>query len=300
MPSQAIAGDSHYVLVTAARDEAATIGKTIASITRQTILPSQWVIVSDGSTDETETIIRETTRQCPWIQLLVLPSRPGRNFAAVVRSIEHGIHSLTAQEYSFLGLVDADVTFPLDYFERLILEFSKSPRLGLAGGMVVDLGDRRDRLPKNRHEVPGATQFFRREMFESLGGLLAIPEGGWDAITAVMIRMKGYETRLVTDLVVDHHKPRNSSEGGQIRRTWQLGIRDYVLGNHPLFEFVKCVSRIGESPVVIGALSRWIGYCTGVVQQRPRLVPREVVAYIRREQRERLLRMAGVHTGAPP
>ena len=40
----------NYVLVTPVRDEEATIGRTIASVTAQTIPPREWVIVSDGST----------------------------------------------------------------------------------------------------------------------------------------------------------------------------------------------------------------------------------------------------------
>ena len=56
--------------------------------------------------------------------------------------------------------------------------------------------------------------------------------------------MNGYSTRLLTDLVVDHHKPRNVSQGGAVSRKWQMGVRDWALGYDPLFEFIKCAGRI--------------------------------------------------------
>ena len=156
---------------------------------------------------------------------------------------------------------------------------------------MIDIGTPRDRLPRNRQDVPGAVQFFRRECFESLGGLIAIPEGGWDALTCAVARLRGYETRLFTDLIVDHHKPRNIAHGGQLRRRWQLGVRDYGLGYHPLFEFVKCCGKVHHHPLVFGALAWWLGYCSAMLHRRRRLVPAELVAFVRREQASRLRRM---------
>ncbi|MDP3850167.1 MAG: glycosyltransferase family A protein [Luteolibacter sp.] len=280
-----------YVLVTPVRDEEATIGKTIDSVLRQTLLPVEWVIVSDGSTDATDEIVRRAAGAHPWIRLLPLSPRPGRSFAAVVFNTEAGIRHLDFQSYAFLGLLDSDVTFQADYFERLMRHFEAEPALGLAGGVVIDVGLARDRFPRNRMDVPGAAQFFRRECFDSIGGLLPIPEGGWDGMTCAMARMNGYQTRLITDLVVDHLKPRNIAEGGVVRRKWQMGVRDYAAGYHPVFELVKCISRLKERPLLIGAVAWWIGYCMATLQRRKRVVPQTVVEFIRREQLARLSRI---------
>jgi glycosyltransferase involved in cell wall biosynthesis len=280
-------------LVTPARDEAATIGRTIAAVTRQTVTPSEWIIVSDGSTDATDDIVRDAGTRHPWIRLLALPPRTGRSFAAVVHNTELGIRSLNTVSYRFLGLLDSDLDFAPTYFEEVLTRFAASPRLGMAGGVVIDVGRPKHVLPKNRLEIPGAVQFFRRECFESLGGLVAIPEGGWDCLTSVMARMNGYETRLLTDLVVDHLKPRNISQGGSIRRVWQLGERDYAIGYDPLFELVKCVSRVMEPPAIVSAIARWFGFCAAAVARRPRVVPPDVVAFLREEQRKRLTRIPG-------
>jgi glycosyltransferase involved in cell wall biosynthesis len=280
-----------YVLVTPVKNEEASIGVTIESVVHQTVRPAEWMIVSDGSTDRTDEIVRAASLTNPWIRLLAMPARAHRSFAAVVHATEAGVRSLNTDGYEYLGLLDSDVRFQPDYFEKVIECFESSPRLGLAGGVVIDVGLRRDRLPRNRRDVPGAVQFFRRTCFEALGGLLPIPEGGWDALTCARARMMGFETRLLTDLVVDHLKPRNIAEGGLFRRCWQMGIRDYALGYHPLFELVKCLCHIAEPPFFIGGISWWLGYCNATIQRRQRLVPGDLACFVRGEQTQRLRQM---------
>jgi biofilm PGA synthesis N-glycosyltransferase PgaC len=280
-----------YVLVTPVRDEAATIGRTIAAVTRQSVKPLEWVIVSDGSTDGTDEIVARASAEHPWIRLIGLAARPGRSFAAVVQNTEIGLGALTCDDYAFVGLLDADLDFQDDYFEMLLRLFDDEPRLGLAGGVVIDPGREKDRFPRNRIDVPGAVQFFRRECFEQLGGLVAIPEGGWDCLTCAMARMHGFETRLVTELVVNHLKPRNVSQGGMFRRLWQLGVRDYAIGYDPLFELLKCIGRVKERPRLIAGLAHWMGYCATSLKRPARVVPAEIVKFVQEEQRTRMRRL---------
>ena len=49
---------SDYVLVTPAHNEADLIEQTIRSVVAQTVPPKRWVIVSDGSSDGTDDIVR--------------------------------------------------------------------------------------------------------------------------------------------------------------------------------------------------------------------------------------------------
>jgi len=51
-----------YALVTPARNEEALIEQTILSVVAQTIRPVRWVIVSDGSTDGTDEIVKRHAR----------------------------------------------------------------------------------------------------------------------------------------------------------------------------------------------------------------------------------------------
>jgi hypothetical protein len=101
-------------------------------------------------------------------------------------------------------------------------------------------------------------------------------------------RMNGYKTRLFTDLIVDHLKPRNCSEGGFLRRKWQMGVRDYAIGYHPVFEAAKCSTRLTNRPLIVGAFAWWVGYCTAALRHRNRIVPEPIVRHIRKEQLDRL------------
>lgn len=289
-----------YILITPAKNEEALIGTTIESVVNQTRRPAEWVIVSDGSTDRTDAIVQAASAMHPWIRLLALAPRPNRNFAAVVRATETGLSFLSVDDYDYVGLLDADVRFQPDYFERVMEEFEADPELGLAGGTVIDWGHPRDRFPRNLEDVPGAVQFFRRRCFENLGGLLAIPEGGWDALTCARARMTGYKTRLLTSLVVDHLKPRNVAEGGLMRRYAQLGLRDYALGYHPAFEGLKCLRRLKESPFIISGLARWTGYCWGAVRRRKRLIPRDLLQFVRNEQSIKIRQLFGLARNSRP
>jgi len=282
--------NTNYVLVTPVRNEEKFIGRTIASVIQQTILPREWVIMSDGSTDKTNEIVKDAQIRHSWIKLFELPQRDKANWSAVVDNTTIGIASFQEKNYQFIGLLDADLEFSSDYFEKVILEFHQDAKLGLAGGVAIDIGLPKNVLPRNKQDVPGALQFFRRECLESIGGLIPIPEGGWDSVTCIMSRLKGFNTKLITHLVVDHLKPRNAIHGSILKRKWQMGIRDYALGYHPLFEFIKCGSRLlRERPPILAACAWFGGYLTATLFKRPRVIPPEIVRFTRSEQLKRLV-----------
>lgn len=286
-----------YVLITPAKDEETLIGETLASVISQSLLPKEWVIVNDGSTDGTADIVSAVCEDHPWIHLVNLAPRQSRGFDAVVHAAETGASAITVNDYQYIGLLDADLRFGPDYFEKLIQKFEVNPRCGLGGGMVIDLGEPKNRLPRSRQNVPGASQFFRRKCFEDLGGLLAIPEGGWDTITCIQARMLGYETHLFTDLVVDHLKPRNISEGGMLRRMWQMGVRDYALGYHPVFEVFKCIGRVKEDPMIVGASAWLCGYFAAYMVKRERMITNNMLRFSEAEQLKRVKEACGLLRG---
>ena len=59
-----------YVLITPARNEEAHIARILDSVTVQSVLPRKYVVVSDGSTDSTDTIVMDYTRKFKFIELV--------------------------------------------------------------------------------------------------------------------------------------------------------------------------------------------------------------------------------------
>lgn len=58
-----------YVVISPVRNEAAYLRRTIDSMVAQTIRPTAWIIVDDGSGDATAEIALAAARRHPWIQL---------------------------------------------------------------------------------------------------------------------------------------------------------------------------------------------------------------------------------------
>src|SRR5262245_56820361 len=79
-----------YVLITPARNEAAFLEGTIRSVVAQTVLPLKWVIVSDGSSDGTDDIVKKYLPDHPWMDFIRMPERRERHFAGKVNAFNAG------------------------------------------------------------------------------------------------------------------------------------------------------------------------------------------------------------------
>ena len=106
-----------YVLVTPARNEARFIEDTIRSVISQTNRPLRWVIVSDGSTDETDEIVSRYAKDNAWIELVRMPARRERHFAGKVHAFNAGYARLQRLSFDVVGSLDADISFDKNYFE---------------------------------------------------------------------------------------------------------------------------------------------------------------------------------------
>ena len=278
-----------YVLVTAAYNEAAYIEKPISSVIAQTVLPTRWVIVSDGSNDGTDEIASKYARQYPFIELLRITEDHPRNFVAQVNAINRGVRQLHNCRYDFIGNLDADVSFDSSYFERLLGKFDADPLLGLVGGSIFENSSTgfRPRSTNSVSAVAHAVQLFRRQCYEQCGGYTPLPYGGPDWYAEVTARMKGWQVRSFPDLPVYHHRPTGTA-GGLLKACFRQGRMDFSFGTHPAFEILKLARRLPSRPVGLGALFRAAGFIWSWLRREPRSVPAKFAEFLRREQIGRL------------
>jgi glycosyltransferase involved in cell wall biosynthesis len=278
-----------YVLVTAARNEEAYIEKTIKAIISQTKLPARWVIVSDGSTDLTDEIIRRYIKKNDFISLICREGDIKPNFGSQVRAINTGLETLKTIAYDFIGNLDADVSFDHNYYENLLKRFMLNPKLGLAGGFIYERRKEKfsSREFNNVNSVAHAIQLFRRECYDATGGYVPLPYGGPDWVAEVMARMKGWEVQAFPDLKVYHHK-HGAKVRGRMKDGFRQGLMDYSVGSHPLFEGVKCLRRAKEKSYLVISFCRMAGFIWACCRGGKRPVSSEFIRYLRKEQMDRL------------
>lgn len=288
-PSVHAACPPSYVLITPARNEEAFLEGTIRSVASQTVLPKRWVIVSDGSTDRTDQIAREYCSRHGWMELVRRPEHADRQFAAKVHCFRAGYERVKVLDFDIVGNLDADLTFEPDYIAYLLDKFSRNPRLGVAGTPFVEgESSTYDYRFTNIEHVSGACQLFRRECFESIGGYTPIKGGGIDWVAVTTARMKGWTTRTFMDKTIRHHRIMGTGKARPLGARYSLGRQDYYLGNHPLWQVFRTFYQMKYKPYVVGGLALLWGYAAAGLQRRKRPVPDELVAFIRREQVERL------------
>ena len=128
-----------YVVITPAFNEEKYIGMAIAAMTRQSIKPTQWIIVDDGSSDSTAKIIKDTESQYSWISYIYNNKRVGATYyASNVYAIQKGIEQVKNIPYTFLAILDADIELCDDYYERIFEKFLKYQDLGIATGTYLE------------------------------------------------------------------------------------------------------------------------------------------------------------------
>jgi len=279
-----------YVLVTPARNEETFIQQTIESIAQQTYLPLKWVIVNDGSTDSTASKIESLLAKYPWIELVNLPVRKERNFAAKVHAFNAGQERVKDLNYEVIGNIDSDVTFDPDHFEFLLKKFGEDARLGVAGTVFREEGgynSETDSLEGQLH-VSGQCQLFRRECFADIGGYFANKAGGIDWLAVTTARMKGWKTRSYREKYFFHYRHLGTAERSAFAAAFSYGEKDYYLGGSPIWELFRVLFRMLKPPYIVEGLALGLGYGWAAISRQKRVVSKELMKFHRREQMRKL------------
>jgi glycosyltransferase involved in cell wall biosynthesis len=273
-----------YLLVTAARNEEAALPGLIECIRAQTVLPVRWIIVSDGSTDGTDAIAARCASEYPWIKY-VRRAKPAVELKRVEKvspgkasAIELALEHACDCEYEFFACLDADVSMPNDYYEKVIGRLLEDPRLGLAGGAVysvlpdgTDLGGGFT----NPHAVSGAVQVFRRQCYEDIGGLK--PYGHDDCIACEEAEAAGWGVRTFLDIRVVHHAPEEGyarTVRSKVPVCFYLGKVDYIARVPLWFEVVKSAKQSLRRPYLLAGASLLCGYLCAMCRRMQKIPSR--------------------------
>jgi biofilm PGA synthesis N-glycosyltransferase PgaC len=278
------------LLITPARNEGVHLEKTIVSMVSQTTHPTKWIIVNDGSTDETPSIIDRHAASCDWIERLDMPAHRERSFAAKANCFNTACKVAGWLDYDVIGNIDADISFDPDFLAFLLQKFAEIPNLGVAGTPFVEESGYDSTIDsfEGEYHVSGQCQLFRRECLEEVGGYVPNKAGGVDWIAVTTARMKGWETRSFREKRFFHHRTLGTAECGHLEALYSYGKKDYFFGGSALWEVARVAYRMAKPPLVLGGLALGAGFLSAAIRRTNRPVSAELMRFHRREQMRKL------------
>ena len=261
-----------YVLITPCRDEAKYARRCIESVLAQSVLPSLWVVVDDGSSDETPAILAEYAANHPWIRVVRREDRGKRAVGpGVVDAFYAGMETIRMQDFDFLCKFDLDLDLPKKYFEILMRRMGENPRLGTCSGKpYFEEGGRLVSEKCGDEMSVGMTKFYRVTCFLEIGGF--VREVMWDGIDCHRCRMLGWVACSWddSDLRFVHLRPMGSSQKSILTGRMRHGFGQYFMGTDLFYMTVSSTYRLAHPPYVIGGLAMWWGYVKSALAGKPR------------------------------
>jgi glycosyltransferase involved in cell wall biosynthesis len=265
--------------------------ETLDSVVAQSLAPAEWVIVDDGSTDETPQILAEYAARHPWIKIVTRRDRGRRAVGpGVIEAFYDGYAAIAPREFEYLCKLDLDLRLPPRYFETLVERMEADPRIATCSGKAYIEQD--GELVFERHGDDtslGMTKFYRVDRFEAIGGF--VREVMWDGIDCHMCRMQGWIACSWNEpnLRFIHLRPMGSSQQGIYTGRMRHGYGQYYMGTGFIYMLASCASRLNEPPYVLGSLATLWGWLLSALRGLPRYPNPEFRSFLRRYHRRVLL-----------
>jgi len=280
------------LVISPCRNEARTLARTVACMERQTLKPVRWVIVDDGSSDDTPLVLAEAAARIPWLQVVRRRDRGFRHVGGgVVDAFYAGLETANVS-YDYVAKLDVDLEFAPRYLEHALEHFAQDSRLAAISGKVFrPEGEGFVEEFMIDEMVAGQFKLYRREAFEEIGGF--VREVMWDGIDFHRCRMRGWRTASVKDpeLRITHLRLMGSSDHGIYRGRLRWGEGQWFMGSSPFYVFASGVFRMRERPRVIGGLLIICGYLRAALSRRPRYGEPAFRRSLRSWQAQRLRRL---------
>ncbi len=278
---------SRYLTITPAKDEERLLPSLIDSMAKQTVTPARWIIIDDGSTDATASIIDEAAERYSWIAPVHLPPKAVRaegGESVVMSCLPREIW----EQYDFIFRLDADLTFGPLLIEQLLTEFTRDSSLGIAGPRLYEFdGSNWIEMACPAFHTRGAAKMYSRLCFAAIGGL---ETGlGWDTIDEARAMMLGFRSRSFRHIHAFHHRPQGHA-GGFWKSRVAAGRAAYQIGYSPLFVVARALRRSLDRPFIIGGILLLAGYLQGFWNAQRTCSP-ELVRFVRKQQLRRLFWM---------
>lgn len=274
-----------YAVVTPVRNEADNLPRLCAALAAQERLPVSWVVVDTGSTDATLAVTRGLASRHPWLRVERLPESGSlARGGPIAEAFELGYGTLDPRPDIVVKL-DADTSFEPSYFPRLLEEFARDPRLGMASGTCHE---REAGTWRERHvtgtTVWGASRAYRRDCLDQV--LPLERRMGWDGVDEFRANARGWRTRTFKHIPFRHHRREGERDGAAHRARLAQGRAARFLGYRLWYLALRALWHARREPAALAMI--W-GYLRATLAREPQLEDPAARAYLRRQQSLRLL-----------
>ena len=288
-----------YVLISPGRNEAKYMRRTLDSVAAQSVPPALWIVVDDGSTDESPAILREYQAKLPYLRVVTRPDRGGRSVGpGVMEAFYAGLETTRLEDFDYVCKMDLDLALPPRYFERLMERMEADPRLGTCSGKAyyrpedpahASFSDRLVSEAIGDEMSIGASKFYRVECFRQIGGFLR--EVMWDGVDCHRCRLLGWRAGSYNDpdLRFLHLRPMGSSQQSMWKGRLRWGAGQYFMGTGLAFIAVSALYRMTCRPYLTGGLGILLGFLRSMVKQAPRYDDPAFRRFLRRYQWEAMV-----------
>jgi glycosyltransferase involved in cell wall biosynthesis len=275
---------NNYILVTSAYNEEQNISKCIESVLKQTILPTEWIIINNGSSDNTGEIVKNYSDKFPFIKLVFKEKVEFKisGYHAIL-NFYYGLNKLENNLYNFLGNLDADIVIDRpDYYEYQMEKMVADDKIGITTGVTYyfDLDGNKQLVWHNPWHTTGGLKFYKRECFESLG--IMTPDFGWDGADEMKAMSRGWKTITFFHLEVNHlGKLRDLDRQKNREYHFNRGFSIFRRGYPYWYIIIKVLQTLKESSY---SSSRALleGYWSGLVSREPKILNQQEIRFLRK------------------
>jgi glycosyltransferase involved in cell wall biosynthesis len=277
-----------YSIITATKNEVKYIRRTFISVVNQSILPQEWIIINDDSEDGSDEVIKDYIKRFKWIKTYKLI-----NFHPEIKAtggrvaclLNFAISKLN-QESEFICKLDSDVEFESNFFEKLLTEFEKNPKLGIASGNLVFEGKVEKLIVCS---IRGADFLCRTEVLKKTKGFFESVGRGEDTLLSVAARSFGWETKSFP-IYFKHLKP----EGSKNSSFFESYVTGFYKGSIPylfLYFLLTQLKHTFKKPFVLGSILQIIGYIYSrfIINYKP--FPEYIHSQLILEQKQKILKI---------
>ena len=285
-----------YILCTVAKNEEKYFPKTASDVLSQICPPKIWLLLDDGSTDQTSQFMKELTSKYKWVYYYRY-SGPrnkdlGRHLACIKNKATEIAITIALRKkilYEYIGILDADIRIAHQFYESLMNHMRKKPEIGLISAEIEEIDMEGNLYLKNgRADIPGgATMFCRRQCFDDIGGI--DPESyPFDAILVAKAKLMRWLTERSKSITALQMRKTSTMYG--VKKGYAYEGEKVFFLRYNLFYVLARAIYIALTESLSCGFAFFVGYAKKVLNSDDRLKDKELINYFRRTRFREIVR----------